>query len=321
MIANTTTTSTRPVIAGDVGKIEVIVCDSRTGRTETLANSFDVLIEAARQWPEDCLVVCEATGGYETALLAAAVAAGRAAHRADARKVKHFIRSLGRLGKSDRIDAAALARYGEERGDRLPLWQPNEADQDALASLVRLRDSLVEQCSGLKRQLKAPNAAATKPHLALLLADLKRHVAAVMADIEAILARNAALAERVAIIDAIPGCGRVIAATLVALMPELGSLDRKQAAALAGVAPHPRQSGGRDGYRSVRGGRPEIKRCLFMAALVARRCNPELRAFDERLRASGKKPLVALTAVMRKLITIVNARLRDAARAASLRPA
>ena len=99
-------------------------------------------------------------------------------------------------------------------------------------------------------------------------------------------------------------------------MPELGTLDRKQAAALAGLAPHPKQSGGHDGYRRVKGGRPEVKRVLFMAAMVAVRCNETFRDFYDRLVASGKKKLVAMVAVMRKMIVIANARLRDAIAAA-----
>lgn len=314
-------TNLRHVIGCDVGKAEIVIFDSATGRTLTLDNRPQELAEAVRHWPPEALVVCEATGGYEAALLAASTAAGLATHRADARKVKAFIRSFGRLGKTDRIDAAALARYGQERGNALALWRPGEAEQDELQSLVRLRDDLVQQRGGLERRLKAPGGEAVKPRLALLIGDLDRHIAAVMGDIEALLARHARLAERVAIIDRIPGCGEVTAITLVALMPELGRLTRKQAASLAGLAPHPRQSGARDAYRPVRGGRPELKRCLFMAALVACRHNRELKAFYERLRANGKKPLVALTAVMRKLITIINARLRDAARPPSPQPA
>ena len=109
---------------------------------------------------------------------------------------------------------------------------------------------------------------------------------------------------------AIPGIGQTTAAALIALMPELGSLPRRKAAALAGLAPHPRQSGASEGYRKVRGGRPDVKRVLFMAALSASRNNPALRAFYDRLVENGKKPLVAITAIMRKLVVIANAKLK-----------
>ncbi|MFO1119884.1 MAG: transposase [Rhodospirillales bacterium] len=121
-----------------------------------------------------------------------------------------------------------------------------------------------------------------------------------------------ATAAAVALIEEIPGCGHRTAVTLAALMPELGTLSRRRAASLAGLAPHPRQSGQHDGYRRVRGGRPEVKRALFMAAMAARNHNPDLKTVYNRLIANGKKPLVALTALMRKLITIINARIRDA---------
>ena len=107
------------------------------------------------------------------------------------------------------------------------------------------------------------------------------------------------------------GFGPVIASSLVALMPELGCLDRKQAAALAGLAPHPNQSGSRDGYRATRGGRPAVRRLLFMAALTAAKRDPKLSDFYKRLVANGKKPIVAITAVMRKIIVIANARLKE----------
>ena len=119
------------------------------------------------------------------------------------------------------------------------------------------------------------------------------------------------MAEVVAIIKAIPGCGYLTAVTVAALMPELGAMSGRQAASLAGLAPHPYQSGQRNGYRRTRGGRPEVKRALFMAAMAARNHNPTLKAVYERLLQNGKKPLLALTALMRKLITIINARVRD----------
>ena len=130
-------------------------------------------------------------------------------------------------------------------------------------------------------------------------------------DIRQLIERDPATATVVAIIKAIPGCGYLTAVTVAALMPEIGSMSGRQAASLAGLAPHPHQSGQRDGYRRTRGGRPEVKRALFMAAMAARNHNPALRAVYERLIHNGKKPLVAITALMRKLITIINARVRD----------
>jgi transposase len=300
------------VIGCDVGKATVTVFDTLSGRTVELANDPAVLTAFVETLPRECLIVCEATGGYETALLAAATLAGVPAHRADARKVKAFIRSLGRLGKTDAIDARGLARYGQERHAELPRWQPAGTVLDELRTLTRLRTQLVKQRAALSNQIKAPSGEIAKTRLRILRDAVTSQIAAIEADICDLINRDPATAEVVAIIETIPGCGRVTATTVAALMPELGAMSGRQAASLAGLAPHPHQSGQRDGYRRTRGGRPEVKRALFMAAMAARNHNPTLKAVYQRLVANGKKPVVAITALMRKLITIINARIRDA---------
>lgn len=302
------------VIGCDVGKAAVTVFDALTGRTLEIANHPDALAAFAESLPGDGLVVCEATGGYEAALLLATAAAGVPAHRADARKVKAFIRSLGRIAKTDAIDARALARYGQERHALLARWRPASGVLDDLRTLVRLRIQLVRQRAALANQLKAPGGEVAKPHLQAMRDAAARQITDIGADIAALVDRDPAIAEVVAIIEDIPGCGPVTAVTIAALMPELGAMTGRQAASLAGLAPHPHQSGQHDGYRRTRGGRPEVKRALFMAALAARNHNPTLKAVYQRLVANGKKPIVAITALMRKLVTIINARIRDARR-------
>jgi transposase len=272
-------------IGCDVGKAEIVIFDSRTGHTTKISNTGAALARFAASLDPDGLVICEATGGYEAALLDALVTAGRPVHRADARKVKAFIRSLGTLGKSDAIDACALARYGSERHDRLARWQPRDHQRDRLHLLVTARRELVRERVAYRNRLQAPGMAPIEPRLRRILAALDAEIA---------------------------GIGPATAAQLTALMPELGTLGRRQAAALAGLAPHPRQSGTKDAYRRTRGGRPEVKHALFMAALAATRHNPTLRNFYQRLKSNGKKPIVALIAVMRKIIVIANARIRDA---------
>ena len=309
------TLSTMPVlrvIGCDVGKDAVVAYDSLTGRTTEWANRPDALRTLLTALPPSALIVCEATGGHEAALLLAAGEAGLEAHRADARRVKAFIRSLGRIGKTDPLDAQGLARYGLERHADLPRWRPAGAGRDALRTLVRLRAQLVKQRTALTNQLKAPGGAVAKPHLATLRDATTERIAAVEADIADLVDRQPAIARTVAIIEDIPGCGPVTAVTVAALMPELGTMTGRQAASLAGLAPHPHQSGQRDAYRRTRGGRTDLRRALFMAAMAARNHNPDLRAVYDRLIANGKKPLVAITALMRKLITIINARVRDA---------
>jgi transposase len=305
-------TASHRVIGCDVGKSTIVAYDSLTRRVREIANRPPALAGFVATLPTDCLLVCEATGGWERALLEATLAAGIAAHRADARKVKAFIRSFGRLAKTDRIDAEGLARYGQERADRLALWQPPDPALQALQALVRLRRDLVAERTAYKQRLKAPGGDAIRGHLVPLVDQLDRSIARLDADIANLTRQADELRIRIDAAATLEGCGVVTSVSLVALMPELGTLDRKACAALAGLAPHPRQSGNKDHYRHIRGGRTEIRPILFMAALSACRHNPHLKAFYERLVANGKKKIVALTAVMRKLITIINARIRDA---------
>lgn len=295
----------------DVGKAEIVVFDSGSGKTTSLPNRADALAAFAASIDPAALVVCEATGGYEAVLLDAMISAGRAVHRADTRKVKAFIRSLGILGKSDSIDAKALAQYGRERHDRLTRWQPREKQRDQLQLLVSMRRELVRQRVAHRNQLQAPGSALVEARLQRIIATLDTEITGIDADIRALINACHALTQTVRTLTDIAGIGQTTAAQLAALMPELGSLNRKQAAALAGLAPHPKQSGATNAYRRTRGGRPDVKQALFMAALAAARHNQTLSTFYKRLVANGKKPIVALVAVMRKLIVIANARLRD----------
>ena len=294
----------------DVGKTTIVVFDAASGRTYAVANQPQALADFAASLNPTCFVVCEATGGYERDLLAALLAAGVPAHRADARKVKAFIRSFGTLGKSDAIDANALARYGRDRYAELPLWSAREPERLRLQALVLARRDLVKDRLAYANRCAAPAAEPVHAYLEALVASFDAQINAIDADINALCARCEPIAKAVKTLVAIPGVGQKTAAALIALMPELGSLPRRQAAALAGLAPHPNQSGQTDAYRRTRGGRPEVKRVLFMAAISAARHNPTLSAFYKRLIIAGKKPLVAITAIMRKLVVIANAKLR-----------
>ena len=289
-----------------------MVFDSRTGRTRTLANETDTLVRFASELSPDCLLICEATGGHEAGLLAATVASGVPAHRADARKVKAFIRSFGTLGKTDAIDARALAQYGHERHAMLMRWQPTDVQREQLQALVLTRRDLAAAKQAWSNRMGAAGAAIVKPYLQAQLDYLASQIAAIDIAIEDLIRDHAALHEAAQIMRSVVGIGQRTAAALLALMPELGTLNRSQAAALAGLAPHPKQSGMMDAYRRTKGGRPEVKRALFMAAMVAAKYNKPLKAFYEKLIAAGKKKLVALIAVMRKLVIICNATIRDA---------
>ena len=295
----------------DVGKAEIIVYSTHNQTLRAVANDPESLACFARDLEPGGLVICEATGGYEAGLLDALNTAGHAVVRADARKVKAFIRSLGTLAKTDAIDARALACYGQERHDRLKCWVPAGSEQQDLHALVMARRDIVADKTAWSNRQKAPGAQAASAFFEPILkalADQLRAIDKAIAD----LAQSSALATKNRVLQAIPGIGATTAHSLLALMPELGTLDRKKAASLAGLAPHPRQSGQSNAYRRVKGGRPIIRQTLFMATLTAIRYNPTLKAFHDRLRANGKKPLVAITAAMRKLITIANAQIRDA---------
>jgi transposase len=309
-MTNLTTVPTR-FVGCDVGKTTIIVFDSDIQEIKSLANEPDALAAWAAGLDETSLVICEGTGGHEASLLDAVVSAGHAVHRADARKVKAFIRSLGTLGKTDAIDARGLARYGQERHDRLARWQPHERCRDQLHAMVMLRRDLVSQRTAFGNRLAAPGAEPISPYLRRVLDRIEQEIAKLEADIDALIAANQPLAHATKTLQSIKGIGPTTAIALAALMPELGSLSRRQATALAGLAPHPRDSATTNRYRRTKGGRPEVKQTLFFAALAAIRHNPSLRAFYKRLCNNGKRPMVAVTAVMRKIIVIANARLRD----------
>ena len=308
-------TNPRRVLGCDVGQDSVVIFDSLTISIRTVANKPAALRRALAtlvpQPDEGVLLVCEATGGHEITLLTLAWQAAIAAHRADPRKAHAFIRSLRSQAKSDSIDAQALARYGLERGDKLIPWQPTSQSQQALKSLVRLRQDLVRSRADYTRRLKAPGQGPDKAHIKATVKALDRRIQALERDIDRQIEHDPTLAQTCQTIQTIKGCGPKTAITLAALMPELGSIDRKQAAALAGLAPHPNQSGKKDAYRRVRGGRRDVKAALFMAAMAARRHNPVLSDHYQSLIQRGKKKIVAIIAIARRLITIINAKIRD----------
>lgn len=299
------------VVGCDVGKASIAVFDSEGRKIGIIDNDPKALKRLAADLDATCFVVCEATGGYEAALLSAMVDAGIPVHRADARKVKAFIRSFGTLGKTDAIDAEALARYGLERHDQLPRWQPPEDARAQLQALVLTRRDFVTQRVANNNRLKSPNGTPVMRHLRTLIDCIDAQIKAIDAEIEALIHSNEPLDKAVKTLKTISGIGPKTAAALIALMPELGTLNRRQAASLAGLAPHPDKSGIRDAYRRTKGGRPEVKRVVFMAALVAAKHNPSLSAFYKRLIEAGKEPIVAITALMRKIIVISNAKLRQ----------
>lgn len=292
----------------DVAKDSLVACDGRTAATHANTRSaIRSMLRSTRPY----LVVCEPTGGYELLLLEECLSAGIACHRADTLKLKSFIRSFGTLGKSDAIDAAHMAAYGHERWAKLPLWQAPDADEKSLQALVRRRADLVAFRVAERNRARAPGAKALAASFKAVLATLERQIDKLDAAIAALVASSPGIGRRVAVCIATSGIGLTSAATLIAQMPELGSLQRRQAAALAGTAPHPDESGTSRGRRRQRGGRPQVRTALFMPALHAAAGKGEFAAFYKRLLDNRKPPMVAIAATMRKMIVILNARLRD----------
>jgi len=300
------------VVGLDVAKASVTVHELATGRTRTVPNTPAALRTALAGCAEPVLVVCEATGGHERAALDAAWALGLPVHRADAGKVKAFVRSWGGRAKTDAVDARWLAVYGAERGAGLARWSPPDPRRESFARLVRLRAETVDRRTQVKNRRSAPGPG-DDPAARFMdeeLAFLERQIARLDREIADLVGGDAELSRDARALEAVKGLGPVGISGLLALLPELGTLTRRQAASLAGLAPHPRDSGQHAGRRTMTGGRAELRPVLFMASMSAARYEPDLKAFYERLLAAGKAKRLALAAVARKLVVLANALLR-----------
>jgi transposase len=250
------------------------------------------------------LIVLEATGGFEMAVTAALVAAGLPVAVINPRQARDFAKSLGRLAKTDKIDAAILARFAEAIRPE-PRSLPDAATQALQATVVRRRQ-LIEMMVAEKNRLPMTHASIQprlQEHILWLQAELKE----LDQDLQDQLRNSPIWREKEQILLSVTGVGPVTTVTLLADLPELGQLNRKQIAALVGVAPFNCDSGKMHGKRAIWGGRACVRTVLYMATLSASRTNPVIKTFYERLIKAGKLPKVALVACMRKLLTILNA--------------
>lgn len=255
------------------------------------------------------LVAVEATGGFESTTAAAVAGAGLPLAVVNPAQVRHYAQALGKRAKTDPIDALVIARFAADvRPQARPL--PDEMTQ-LLADLVARRRQIVEMLQAERQRDKRVTVRRLKKSIARLIAALEKELAELDHDIDDAVRSSPAWREKEDLLASVPGVGSVTASTLIAELPELGTLDRKQIAALAGLAPYPRQSGKWKGHSTIGGGRKQVCKALFMAAMVAARHNPVLKAFRDRLVAAGKPKKVAIIAVARKLLTILNAILRD----------
>lgn len=299
----------------DIGKQEFVSHLKDDDKTKTYPNDLEgykQFVDEHADFLADGLSVLEPTGGYESGLLNYLLAHNFAVHRADARKVKNFIRSFGQQAKTDTIDAKALAQYAFERQHILPLFEKSEENEQTLKLLVERRADLKQMLVQEKNRFQAPLNGFLRSGIKRVIACLEKQVTDVEAQINKIVDENSALTRKKNILRTVPGVGDLTATFLLALVPELGKLNRKQIASLCGVAPFAKQSGSKSCYRRTFGGRRNMRPILYMAAMGARRkAGSELALFYEKLIKNGKKPLVALVAIMRKIVVIANAKIRE----------
>lgn len=294
----------------DVAKATLDIAVRPTGETWQVANEDRVFpdLVARLRTLAPTRIVLEATGGYEHAVVAALATAGLPVVVVNPRQVRDFGRATGQLAKTDRIDAALLALFAERVQPELRLL-PDEALQ-ALDAFLSRRRQLLEMLIAERNRLGFAKRAIRRDidqHIRWLEKRLKD----VDRELEAAVQASPVWRATEDLLRTVPGIGPVISRTLLGELPELGQLNRKQIAALVGVAPHARDSGTLLGKRMVWGGRAPVRAVLYMGALVAAKFNPVIRAFYQRLRATGKPAKVALTACMRKLLVILNAMVRN----------
>jgi transposase len=298
----------------DVCKDRLDVCLLPSGEAFSVANDPEGIAALLGRLREEAggpeLVVLEATGRYERPAASAIAAAGIAVAVVNPRQARDFAKATGKLAKTDKIDAEVLARFASAV-EPPPSVLPDEEAQRLQAILTRRRQLLVMLTSEKNRLLMAPEAVAKRirAHVKWLEKELVR----TDRELDEAVQQSEAWRRNEELLRSVPGVGPVLARTLLAELPELGSIDHKRLSALVGVAPFNRDSGKIRGKREVWGGRAPVRAALYMGALVATRHNPILKEFYERLVAAGKPKKVALVACMRKLLSILNAMMRDGA--------
>jgi transposase len=298
----------------DIGKFEIAVAVHDVKSVKMYKNEESDLkkfYQDHKKSLKDGLVILETTGGYEKSVLEFLLSKKIAVHRANTRIVKNFIRSLGKFGKSDKIDALCLARYGNERYETLPLYEPiSDADNELVQinnRINELKRDLVKE----KNRLQAPDNQYIVKSLEINISHYKEEIARLQEILDKLVIENKDLQEKSTKIQEVPGIGKITAINLLLSLPELGDITNKAIASLAGVAPHPNESGNKIGYRKTVGGRRYIRPVLYLAAMGASKSHSHLGDWYRSLIARGKRPLVALVALARKIIVLANAKLRD----------
>lgn len=296
-----------PYVGIDVAKSELVA--DLAGKSRSFSATGDGLRALCAALPSDAHVVCEATGGYERPLVELLHREKIAVSVVLPRRVRAFATAQGLAAKTDRIDATLLSAYGRACAPRSQ--QPTSERQQLLSALVRARQGLVERISLEENCAEHLVAKLLRRQSKSRTTLLRKQLAELDLAIKELVASDPLLSQKSARLEQIDGVGKVTAWTMLSEVPELGTLEKGEAAALVGVAPHPNESGQRRSPRRISGGRAAARRVLYMAAISASQHNEILKAFYHRLRAQGKAGKVALVAVMRKLIELFNLLLQE----------
>jgi len=265
------------------------------------------------------LIVLEATGGLERAVVAALHGSGLPIVIVNPRQVRDFARALGQLAKTDRLDARVLAHFAAAiKPPARPIKAQDEQELDALAGR---RDQLIEMLSDEKNRRASAATDSVRAEIQGHIDWLRERIAELDQQLKKLVQHSPRWRAKDQILQSTPGIGPVVSVGLLSQLPELGTLNRQQISKLVGVAPLNRDSGQQRGLRHIFGGRAQVRRILYMAALTARRCNPVIKAFFEHLRARQKPFKVAITACMRKLLVIINVMIRESSTWRSQQPA
>lgn len=296
------------VIGVDIAKGWIDTFTLSSGKHQRIETTRAALARFARA-ARGALVVLEASGGYERPVTEALVAAGTDCTRVNPRQAREYARATGRLAKTDRVDAEVLARMG--RALELAPTPPEDPDRARLSDLVARRDDLVANIRREKNRAGTTRDPWLAREIAALLDVLQAHLKAVDDVIAALIDAREPLSTAARRLQTVPGIGPALAAVLIARLPELGQLDHRRIASLAGLAPHACDSGTQRGKRRIWGGRACVRRALYLAAFSGSQWNPTLKAFRTRLEAAGKPFKLAITACARKLLTILNAMARN----------
>ncbi|QOZ65299.1 IS110 family transposase [Bradyrhizobium arachidis] len=293
----------------DVSKQYLDIFDEGLGVPERIANATQAITQIAARWRCDVLVVFEATGVYDLELREALSEAGIRFARINPARARDFARASGQLAKTDPIDARMLAAFARAMQ---PATEPTaNPARNALAGLAKRRDQLVRMRAQEKNRRSETDDRAMAERIGRLIEVLDGEIAEIEADIRGLIKAEREIADDARLMRSLPGVGPVACMQLIAKMPELGHVGAKQIAALAGLAPFNVDSGAFRGKRKIAGGRKRVREALYMAALNAVRRADPFKAFYARLRRAGKPAKRALIAVARKLLTVLNAMMRD----------